>query len=123
MTYKSLAVAFAVIGTSALKTKADAEKAQLDHIPTDVLAQTEEPNAPLITELLMAQFFSSSKPDKKDDPASEDESKKKEKEEHAPDSEYWFYAGILAQASASDSADDAYMGYGPFGGGYAQVSK
>ena len=29
----------------------------------------------------------------------------------------------LAQVSASDSADDAIMGYGPFGGGYAQVSK
>ena len=55
----------------------------------------------------MAQFLSDkkSKPDKKDDAASEDESKKKA--EHAPDSEYWFYAGILAQASVSDSVNDA----------------
>ena len=29
----------------------------------------------------------------------------------------------MAQVSASDSADDAYIGYGPFGGQYAQVSK
>ena len=62
----------------------------------------------------MAQFFSSSKPDKKkskpdqkDDADSEDEAMKKAIEEHAPDSEYWFYAGILAQASASDSVNDA----------------
>ena len=29
----------------------------------------------------------------------------------------------MAQVSASDNADDAIMGYGPFAGQYAQVSK
>ena len=40
-----------------------------------------------------------------EDDSSEDESKKKA--EHTPDSEYWFYAGIMAQASVSDSVNDA----------------
>ena len=70
----------------------------------------------------------SAQSDTVDDDADDDDEKdaassNKHKKKPAEPSEHSFYGHIMAQVSASDSADDAVMGYGPFGGGYAQVSK